>query len=59
MKDIFDFINDEDVENELKKLMYREIPIEVIIEENFINGRRLPGYGIYYNYYNYSNNYTN
>ncbi len=47
MKDIFNFINDEDVEKKLKELMYREIPIEVIIEENFINGRRLPGYGIY------------
>ena len=46
MKDIFDFINDEYVEKKLKELMYREIPIEVIIEENFINGRRLPGYGI-------------
>ena len=53
MKDIFDFINDEDVEKELKKLMYREIPIEVIIEENFINGRRLPGYGIYYSFFFY------
>ena len=53
MKDIFDFINDEDVENELKKLMYREIPMEFIIEESFINGRRLPGYGIYYNFFDY------
>ena len=54
MKDIFDFINDEDVEKKLKELMYREIPIEVIIEENFINGRRLPGYGIYYSFFDYS-----
>lgn len=53
MKDIFDFINDEDVEKKLKELMYREIPIEVIIEENFINGRRLPGYGIYYSFFDY------
>ena len=53
MKDIFDFINDEDVEKKLKKLMYREIPMEFIIEESFINGRRLPGYGIYYNFFDY------
>ena len=53
MKDIFCFINNEDVEKKLKELMYREIPIEVIIEENFINGRRLPGYGIYYSFFDY------
>ena len=31
MKDIFDFINDEDVENELKKLMFLLIPFFFII----------------------------
>lgn len=56
MKDIFCFINNEDVEKKLKELMYCEMPMKVIIENFFINENRLPNLGIYYNFFDYMTN---